>query len=458
MSNSTRGNLTQTALNNTADSAAPNFSKLADANANTFLASLIAAFGLFGVQVLVFLLIKGRFPRIYRPRTYIVPEKERIKEPPSGLWQWVVPVFKTSNSEFIQKCGLDAYFFLRYLRMLLKIFLPLSVLIIPILLCVNKVGGKNDHFVDGDDNVFANNPQWQNIVGLNQYAWSNVRPDKTNRYWVHLILALVVIVYCCYVFFDELRSYIRLRQAYLTSPQHRLRASATTVLVSAIPRKWCTAEALDGLYDVFPGGIRNIWINRNFDELNEKVKLRVKLHLKLEQAETDLIKKAKKAHTKHLAKEAKNAGQKQTKEQRVIEKKREDERAEALAGVQGTSHGNPHQVRHNLDEALNDASSISSSDTSSSEKKKPRIPIPVVGQGIEAVGQGISHLGKSILGGLKSATKDVDERLQMSGGLELADQERLGLSTHDDMVGDGVAPGYHVQDSPVEELPQQRSV
>jgi hypothetical protein len=29
-------------------------------------------------------------------------------------------------------------------------------------------------------------------------------------------------------------------------------------------------EALDGLYDVFPGVIRNIWINRNFGELKRQ--------------------------------------------------------------------------------------------------------------------------------------------------------------------------------------------
>lgn len=130
--------------------------------------------------------------------------------------------------------------------MLLKIFCILAVVILPILLPLNSVGGIG----------------LPDVAGLDQLAWTNVAREDTNRYWAHLLLAIGVVCLFCYMFYRELRAYIRLRQAYLTSPKHRLRASATTVLVASIPRKWLSVEELLGLYDVFPGGIRNIWINR----------------------------------------------------------------------------------------------------------------------------------------------------------------------------------------------------
>ena len=46
---------------------------------------------------------------------------------------WLYPLFTVSNITLIQKCGLDAYFFLRFLRMLLKIFLPMALIVLPIL-------------------------------------------------------------------------------------------------------------------------------------------------------------------------------------------------------------------------------------------------------------------------------------------------------------------------------------
>ena len=358
-----------------------------------------------------------------RPRTFLVPERERIAAPPKGPWQWIKPVFQTSNSAFIEKCGLDAYFFLRYLRTLLKIFIPMAIIILPILLPINYVHGKGANFADNPTfkgYTKGKNATDMNVNGLDQFAWGNIRPDKTHRYWAHLILAIGVITWVCFVLFGELRGYIRLRQAYLTSPQHRLRASATTVLVTAIPPKWCTFEALNGLYDVFPGGIRNIWINRNFDELNDKVKRRKKIASALEAAETNLVKNAKKAQMKKVKEETKKVGNKGLHSDTAKTLDAANNQGLAMAQTDGISSGDPHQVRHTLDEALADSSGEPSRDYSP-DRKKPLVPIPVLGQGIEAVGQGIGALGKTVFGGFKSVERDVDERLHTTGGLVVDD-------------------------------------
>ncbi|KAI9812046.1 MAG: hypothetical protein M1827_004939 [Pycnora praestabilis] len=385
---------------------------------DTFIASLAASFIAFAAQFVVFVIIKKS-----QPRTYLVPERERTKAPPSGFFTWVLPVFRTSNSDFIAKCGLDAYFFLRYLRMLLKIFVPLALLILPILLPINAVHGRGRSAV-GNSTASANN-----VTGLDTLAWGNVAPTKTRRYWAHLVLALVVIFWVCYTFFDELRGYIRLRQAYLTSPQHRLRASATTVLVTSVPRKWLTVEALDGLFDVFPGGLRNIWINRNFDELNNKVHQRNKLAKSLEGAETNLIKNAKKAQMERSKKEAKRAGKPKSKEDKKRLEQEQDDTGLAMAQGDGVSSGNPHQVKHTLAEALGEGSSSSSRASSPDRTRtKPWIPIPVVGQGLQVVGHGFDKLGKTVLGGFKKVERDVDGRLNTTGGFVPDEAEHVAVT------------------------------
>ena len=374
-----------------------------------FISAVAAGLAVFGIEFGIFLLINGHFTRIYQPRTFLVPERERTKPPPSGLLQWISPVFRTSNSEFIQKCGLDAYFFLRYLRTLLKIFIPLAFLILPILIPLNYVHGRGNEFATGPYS-FSNT--YTNVTGLDGLAWGNVRPTKNTRYWAHLVLALVVITYTCFVLFDELRSYIRLRQAYLTSPQHRLRASATTVLVTAIPTKWCTLEALDALYDVYPGGLKNIFINRNFDDLNDKVKWRNRLASALESAETNLIRNAKKANMKKVRADAKKAG-KRPKSTESAETRAADESGVAMAQTDGISSGNPHQI-HTLDEVLDESSGASSRERSQ-EREKRLVPTFSLGQGIEAVGHGIDNIGKTVVNGLKKATRDADGRLNNTG-------------------------------------------
>ncbi|KAE8151149.1 hypothetical protein BDV25DRAFT_99384 [Aspergillus avenaceus] len=374
---------------------------------STFLASLATAIIIFAVQFLLFILLKSKLTRIYQPRTYLVSDRERVQPSPPGMFQWIIPVFRTTSSEFIRKCGLDAYFFLRYLRMLLKIFVPLGCIILPVLLPLNKVGGKDQNYRNGTES----GSQW-NVTGLDQLAWSNVTPEHTGRYWGHLVMAVITVVYVCAVFYDELRNYIRLRQAYLTSPQHRLRASATTVLVTAIPERWLSVEALDALYDVFPGGIRNIWINRNFDDLNEKVKLRDALALKLEAAETDLVVKCKKAQLKQAKAAAKKAGVKGSAAGKE-EKQASDRNASVLAIDAGVSSGNPHQA-HTLDQVLHRGHTHKHEDEPA--KRKRLNPFDPALEVAGAVGHGVGKLGKSVLGSFRKVEDEIDGTLTRSGG------------------------------------------
>ncbi|OAL33300.1 hypothetical protein AYO20_07462 [Fonsecaea nubica] len=403
-------------------------------SAGQFAASLVTAIAVFGIQIGLFLVIKDRFARIYQPRTYLVPERERTTPSPPGWWKWIKPVTATSNSEFVQKCGLDAYFFLRYLRTLLKIFVPAALVILPILIPLNMVDGRGAQFALGK------NENESNVTGLDQLAWGNVAPNHTGRYWAHWLLALGLIVWICYVSFDELRGYIRMRQAYLTSPQHRLRASATTVLVSSIPQKWCNVEALDGLYDVFPGGLRNIWINRNFDELSAKIKRRDKLAKTLEAAETELIRKCFKKHEEGIAKAEKEAGKKLTKEEKKLRATIRDEAGDRAAHGHGTSTGNPHQIEHNLHDVLHGHQAGSHSESSDDEEdeipepQRDRFNIPIIGGGISAVTHGLDKVGKGLLGGIRGANKGVTDTIDTTNGFVAADveQKELGRSSHDD--------------------------
>jgi hypothetical protein len=431
--------------------------------AGAFAASLVTSIAIFSIEALLFILIKDRFSRIYQPRTYLVPQKERTNPPDAGWWKWVKPVLSTSNSEFVQKCGLDAYFFLRYLRTLLKIFVPAACIILPILLPLNILGGRGSHYAEGQ---YAYNAT--NVTGLNQLAWGNVAPNHTGRYWAHWLLALALITWVCYIAFDELRGYIRMRQAYMTSPQHRLRASATTVLVSSIPRKWCTVEALDGLYDVFPGGIRNIWVNRNFDELQAKVETRDKLALKLEAAETALIQKCWKANAKKNTETEKKAGNSLTKEEKRLKTAADDEKAAQNAHGNGLSLGDPHQVRHTVQEATDGASdeaSVSEEATPDEARGKPSIPIPILGSGIQAMTQGLGNFGRGIMGGLRTLDKGVNNAIDTTNGFTHSEIEhddshdRLhhGRQHHHDF---GAANGPALYDGPNEtrSTPQDRAL
>ncbi|KAF2753252.1 DUF221-domain-containing protein [Pseudovirgaria hyperparasitica] len=342
------------------DNASNSRTALGDENISfgTLLASIGTGAAAFGVQFLLFNFFRLRLKRIYSPKTYLVPEKERIPDARPGIFGWVVSIFKTSNMEFIEKCGLDAYFFLRYLRMLLKIFVPAACVLLPILLPINSVNLKDKPH-----------------SGVNKFSVSNIGANDQSRKWVHLVAILCLDIYICYIMFGELRGYIRIRQAYLTSPQHRLRASATTVLVTNIGRRWLTREALDGLYDVFPGGVRNIWINRDYGELDSLVSARESIASDLENAHANLIEAG---HVEFYRQSSKTSG---------VSPADMDVHEEP-----GMSTGNPHQIAKTLDEALGREGSGSFENVGKTlEAKKKNDLLSDVAGGFGAVGQGLGR-------------------------------------------------------------------
>jgi hypothetical protein len=343
------------------------------------------------------------------------------------------------DREIIKKCGLDAYFFLRYLQTLLVIFVPIALVVIPILIPINFVGGIGHSVLTNSTN--DTDPNLPHVTGLDTLAWGNLSPQHQRRRWAHLILALCVIVWVCYVFFYELRVYIKVRQDYLTSAEHRLRASANTVLVSSIPGKWYTEDALRGLFDVFPGGIRNIWLTRDFTKLLQKIHKRNAIHQKLESAESDLIRAAKKKQLKVREAEEKKArkahrAKTMSKAERAQRDKQEDEeakrRAEAGGGISSGDQDVPHNVAsavHNVDHDDLGGADVGADETEYETREQTETgfvsKVPVIGSGLAKVGFGlrkgvqvVGDLGQGVIGGAKVITKGVDGELERTGGFE----------------------------------------
>ncbi|KAJ4164967.1 hypothetical protein LMH87_006619 [Akanthomyces muscarius] len=324
----------------------------------TFITSITTALVIFAVQTSIFALLRNNLPRIFKPKTYLVPERERTEPPPNNFFAMIRTVVCFKDREIIKKCGLDAYFFLRYLKTLLIIFVPICAVVLPILIPLNYVGGIGKRLDVNADNSTADN---NTVTGLDTLAWGNVRPTNTGRYAAHLVLAILVVIWICAVFFFELRAYVKVRQDYLTSAEHRLRASATTVLLNSIPKKWLSEEALRGLLDVFPGGVRNVWLNRDMSKLLDKVNLRKKMHRLLENAETELIKAAKTTQLKKQRKDEKRERKEMklgalSKEEKAARSAKRDQEAKELANSgESEDAGDNDKIPHTVTAAVQES-------------------------------------------------------------------------------------------------------
>lgn len=175
------------------------------------------------------------------------------------------------------------------------IFVPLMVIIATILLPINYHGGR-------DNGVFkvGGGPVASNVTGLDTLSWQNVAPTQTDRYWAHLVCAALAISWTLYRIYCEKLNFIDVRQRFLTSPEHRLKASARTVLITNIPSEYRSKEALEALYDVFVDNDDRskltAWVNRDYGSLRALVARRRSLRHALEKEELRILRQVNKRY------------------------------------------------------------------------------------------------------------------------------------------------------------------
>ncbi|KAJ7686662.1 hypothetical protein B0H17DRAFT_984958 [Mycena rosella] len=265
------------------------------ASTPTFLTALVFNAIVFGVEIAIFTLIRPYFKAIYEPRTYVPVPSKRIG-PLTGaasFLSWPLAVYKADYKAVLNANGADAYFFVRFLRMMARVFLPIWVLSWAILLPITSV---NTH-------VEPN-------TKLDLFVIGNIATDKSVRYWAHLVLVYVFTFWIFYNIRLEMTHFVTTRQQFLVNPVHAKSVQANTVLVTGIPARYLTPAALYALFKDLPGGVKRIWINRNLRALPDVYDRRLAACSKLEGAETSLLSGAAKRHLKAggAAKDAEGRG------------------------------------------------------------------------------------------------------------------------------------------------------
>ncbi|KAG0047939.1 hypothetical protein BGZ83_007108 [Gryganskiella cystojenkinii] len=268
--------------NSTNDPNDPNSST--DASIGTFVSALLfngaVAVAVFGA----FCITRHWSKRIYQPRTYLVTSEVRSPELPAGAFSWITSSFKVTDNVLLDRVGLDAYMFLRFLRMSALLFSGFMLLAIPILIPLNVVNGVGNQ-------------------GLTKMTMGNV--SQSWRLWFHLILTILFCSATVAVLWREMKIYTERRHAYLMSEKHAKTPQSTTILITSIPKVLNNRESLFNIFNRFPGGVRSIWLNQDPEKLTKLCKERDEVALKLESAEYNYIKSA--YDTKKAKKEGKEA-------------------------------------------------------------------------------------------------------------------------------------------------------
>ncbi|KAL6719086.1 phosphate metabolism protein 7 [Lecanora helva] len=246
-----------------------------------FLATLVPVAVLAAVYIVIFLLLRRRLRRNYVPRTFLgaLRPEERTPDLPSGLFNWIGTFNKIPDSFVLNHHSLDAFLFLRYLKISVALCFFGCLITWPVLFPVNATGG--------------NSQKQMNIL-----SFSNVTNSK-NRYYAHTFIAWIFFSLVFYTVLRESIYFINLRQAYFLSPLYADRISSRTVLFTSVPKDYLDEGKLRRMLGKH---VKNLWIANDCEEIENMVDERDQVAMKLEAAETKLVKTAVKARAKAMKK------------------------------------------------------------------------------------------------------------------------------------------------------------
>jgi hypothetical protein len=186
----------------------------------------------------------------------------------------------------LQHQSLDAYLFLRFLRMTVVIMFVGACITWPVLFPVNITGGAGK-------------------TQLDKLSMANINKSGNGqyRYYAHCFCGWLFFGFVMLLVTRESIYYINLRQAFLMSPVYANRISARTVLFTSVPKAYLNEAKLR---QVFGSAVRSIWITQDTTKVDELVKERDKTAQLLEGGEVKLIKLANGERLKAIKKGAGN--------------------------------------------------------------------------------------------------------------------------------------------------------
>ena len=163
---------------------------------------------------------------------YHVGQKTPPRTSP-GLLGWISPLIHTKEPELVDKIGLDAATYLRFLRMMRTAFSLVAILTCAILIPINVTYNL------------------KNVPSSSRDALSmlTIRNVGGNVLWAHVGMVYVITGVVIVVVWFHWTAMVRLRAQFFRSPEYTLSFYARTLIVMGVPKKHQSDEGIRAIFD-----------------------------------------------------------------------------------------------------------------------------------------------------------------------------------------------------------------
>jgi hypothetical protein len=170
-----------------------------------------------GALFLLFCFLRPRNGRVYAPRAKHADEKHRPLPLDKKPFGWLTAIRDVKEQDLVDKIGLDAVIFLRFVRMIRNIFCVVTIIGCGILIPVNVVGGSPFY------------KQWNSVPTLLKLTPQYIFGPK---FWAYVIVAYLIQATVCFFLWWNYRTVFKLRRTYFESQEYQASLHSRSLLVS----------------------------------------------------------------------------------------------------------------------------------------------------------------------------------------------------------------------------------
>lgn len=178
--------------------------------------------------------------------------------PSDSFLGWVSPLLHTKEPELIDKIGLDAAIFLRFLRMCRWLFSAIAALTCAVLIPVNVVYNIR--------NVPSKDRDVLSMLTIRDL-------EKTDWVFAHIAMTYVITFVIMGFVWWHWRAVVRLRRDWFRSPEYIQSFYARTLMVTDVPKKMQSDEGIRAVFESVqvPYPTTSVHIGRKVGRLPELI-------------------------------------------------------------------------------------------------------------------------------------------------------------------------------------------
>ncbi len=242
---------------------------MVDAETSTVFATLSFGVCIFAGIFVAFEFFRSKFLDIFIPnvRRGLFDDSTTNVEPPNAFpGSWIMQIWKYSDDDILDIAGMDAYVYLRFLKMCFKITLLVSIFSSALLAVYGTA-------VNDDDDV----------VGINHYSLANI-PSGNVRLWAPFLFTYLYTFIFLYYIYKEYENFTMKRAYYLKTGDIFIpKQTQYSILIENIPSKYRSPEALKMFFNsLFPDEVLHAYIAISLGPLDTAVAYRDQLLAALE--------------------------------------------------------------------------------------------------------------------------------------------------------------------------------